>query len=130
MTDIAGFITLSASIVAVVGSLAALVIAWRKAPAEKRKMNADAESAISGAAVSLIEPLQKRIEELEAAREKDRTKMTSMESRISVLECEVREERSEKEAISDGARKLMHQVESYGGVPVYRPPERGGRREA
>lgn len=117
-------ITLIASVVAVIGSISAVVVAWRKAPHENRKLQAEAESAISEAAVSLIEPLQKRIDDLEKGREKDKDTIIALETRVTALECELREERNEKADIVDGAHKLYHQVQSLGAQPLYQPPAR------
>lgn len=106
-------------------SIGALILAWRKAPLESRNLKADTDARVSEAALKLLEPMQKRIDELEAARERDKARMTEMERRISDMECELREERSQKADVMDGANKLVHQVESLGANPVYRPPKRG-----
>lgn len=122
------WITLN-SLIAVIASMAALILAWRKAPHETRVLDADAEAKISDAAIKLLEPLQKRIEELEASKERQRASITELERRISELECELRDERNQKADIIVGAEKLAHQVESLGAQPVYRPPRRGGTGE-
>lgn len=120
-------------------SVGTLILAWRKAPHENRNLQADtrvkdsdvevkrveAASEIKEAALALVEPLKKRIDELEAARERDKTRMSLLEQRITDLECELREERSSRAEVEAGAHRLVHQVESLGANPVYRPPKRG-----
>lgn len=110
------------TLVAVLMSIGALYLAWRKAPHETRNTQADTEGKITDAALQLLEPMQKRIDELEAARERDRVRMAEHERRISDLECELRAERSEKAEVIDGAKRLYHQIESLNSKPVYRPP--------
>lgn len=114
---------------AIVVSLGTLYLSWRKAPHDNRNLDADSETKLSKAALELIVPLQKRIDELEAARERDKLRISEHERRITELECELREERSAKDEIRTGAERLVHQVESLGAKPVYIPPKRGGTGE-
>ncbi len=109
---------------AILISTGTLFLAWRKASHESRNIEADTEGKISEAALALVEPLKKRVDELEAARERDKARIVEHERRITELECELREERSQKLDLLDGAHKLVHQVESLGGMPVYKPPEK------
>jgi peptidoglycan hydrolase CwlO-like protein len=51
--------------VAIVSSIAALIISWRKAPAEARHINSQAADTITDAAIQLIQPLKAQIEALE-----------------------------------------------------------------
>lgn len=118
MIDFATLLALMAMVV----SLGTLVLAWLKAPSEKQVLHADAGDKISDAALQLIEPLQARITELEAARERDKARMAEHERRISDLECELRAEKTEKAEVIDGAKRLYRQIESLNGKPVYRPP--------
>lgn len=118
-------LTALGTLFAIMASLGTLYLAWRKAPHESRALNADSETRVSDAALKLLEPLQKRIDELEAARERDKQRISEHERRITELECELREERSAKAEIISGAERLMHQVESLGAKPVYVPPKRG-----
>lgn len=115
------------TLVAILMSIGALYLAWRKAPHENRNLQAETDRAITDAALQLLEPLQKRIDELEQARERDKARMTEMDRRITELECELRDERSEKFDVLNGANKLVHQVVSLGGVPVYHPPTKPGK---
>jgi len=110
---------------AVLVSVSMFILAWRKAPSETYNLKAESEAKISAAAVALIEPMQKRLDELEKSRERQRISINELERRITDLECELREEKSQKADILDGANKLVHQVESLGANPVYRPPRRG-----
>lgn len=118
------------ALLAVLVSFGALILAWRKAPTERRATSADAGDKISDAALQLLEPMKVRINELEAAREHERTRMSELERRVTELECELREERIAKAEIIGGANRLVHQVESMGGNPVYRPPRGTGELKA
>lgn len=110
---------------AILMSIGALILAWRKAPAETRQADADAADKVREAALALLEPMQKRVDDLEKARERDKARMTELERRITELECELRDERSEKAEVIGGAQRLVHQIESLGANPVYRPPKKG-----
>lgn len=88
-------------------------------------MRAETEAHISEVALTLIDPMKRRIEELEASRERQRMSINELEKRITELECELREERANRAEIEAGAQRLVHQVESLGANPVYRPPKRG-----
>lgn len=119
-------------IVAVIGAisgLGSLALQWRKSRLEGSALNVENETKLSKAALDLLEPLQKRIDELEAAREREKTRMADLERRVAELECELRDERNIKDEIRAGAERLVHQVESLGGKPVYVPPKRGGTGE-
>lgn len=52
-------------VVAIIASISALIIAWRKAPAETRHINSQAAETITDAAIQLIEPLKQQVAELE-----------------------------------------------------------------
>lgn len=112
------------ALIAVIGSGVGIFLAWRKAPIESQHMRAETEAHISEVALTLIDPMKRRIEELEASRERQRVSIDELEKRITELECELRTERSEKAEIVDGAHRLVHQVESLGAQPVYKPPAR------
>src|SRR5512139_2383155 len=94
------------TIMAVIASAVTIFLAWRRAPIESRHMRAETEAHISEIALTLIEPMKRRIEELEAAKERQRASITELEQRITDLECELRVERSEKADVVDGANKL------------------------
>jgi uncharacterized protein HemX len=104
----------------------ALALAWWKAPQENRKLEADTDAKVSEAALALLKPMQERIAELEKSHEKDKLRLAEHERRIGELECELREERATKADVVTGAQRLFHQVESLGGIPVYRPPVKPG----
>lgn len=117
------------ALIAVIASGITIWLAWRKAPIESQHLKAETEGRITEAALKLIEPLQKRIEELEQSRERQRASINELEQRITELECELRQEYSEKAEIVEGANRLVHQIESLGANPVYRPPKRGNTGE-
>lgn len=104
-----------------------------KLDTETQKTGADASASISEAAMALLEPLKKRIEEVEAEKsrmEKDlRARITTLESRMDELEKELREKSAIIDDLTSGAIKLYHQVQSLGGVPVYVPPAKKGKKD-
>jgi chromosome segregation ATPase len=110
------------TLVAILMSIGALYLAWRKAPHESRNLQAETDKTITDAALQLLEPMQRRIDELEKGRERDKARMAEHERRITELECELRNEKSEKAEVIDGAKRLYHQIESLNSKPVYRPP--------
>lgn len=82
------------------------------AVATKKKLHADAAESISDAALSLIEPLKKRLAEAEAEIENNRVKLHQMEIELAVL-------KHENIEMSEGIAKLKYQVMSLGHKPIY-----------
>ncbi len=117
------------ALIAVIGSGVTIFLAWRKAPIESANLRAETDAHISEIALTLIKPMKQRIDELETSGERQRISINELEKRITELESELRKERSEKAEIAEGAHRLVHQVESLGASPVYRPPAKRGTGE-
>lgn len=99
------------SLGALIGSIMAVVIAYRKQPAETRVLNADAAGKVTQSALAMLEPLQERVEYLEKELGDACLELESLKKTVNAL-------KSENEALQDWARRLVHQVRSLGGEPV------------
>lgn len=89
-------------LVALIGNGAALFL-WRS---QKRKLEADAADILTGAAGRMVKRWEQRVLDLER-------ELKELKKRVRVLE-------EENECLREGAGKLEGQVESLGGVPVWR----------
>jgi predicted nuclease with TOPRIM domain len=101
-----------------VASISAVIIAWRRAPAEVRQINNSAANSISEAAKILVEPLTKRVDDLEVELADACDKYDTLKGKYETLEEQYRELRRENEIMDEWARRLVHQVQSMGGAPV------------
>lgn len=120
-------ITTIASIASVVGALVAILISLRKAPAEVRLTDADAAGKISQAAAVLVEPLQKRLEVVEAELEESCAQIDALEKqakalkvkqendakRIAELEALGQRLQTENDLLRDWAGRLVAQLQSH-----------------
>jgi hypothetical protein len=118
------WIPVLASLAAAVGSVVALIIAWRKAPAETRKVEADAGNTITDAAVALVEPLKQRISDLEEVQVRNKARITALEVEVDALKCQIRDADAEKAELLHGTMRLIHQLESMGLAPVWKPRDK------
>ncbi len=95
-------------------ALAGVAIQFWKARSEKRRDDGDAAESISSAAKSLIEPLRKRVDELEA--------MTArQEAAIVTLTKKTQEQQQEITELRAGVMLLTTQIVALGQKPIYIP---------
>jgi predicted RNase H-like nuclease (RuvC/YqgF family) len=87
--------------------LAALIVAL----AERRKKSADYAEQINRSSLSLIEPLQKRLDAADK-------KIAELEAEVAELRAENIRLRAENGGLKSWADRLVHQVQSLGGTPV------------
>lgn len=95
-------------------ALAGVAIQFWKAWSEKRRDDSDAAESISFAAKSLIEPLRKRVDELEAT-------TLRQEAEISALTRQTKEQKQEITELRAGVMLLTNQIVALGQRPIYIP---------
>lgn len=94
-------------IVALVVAAAGLIIAWRKAPAERRVMSADAAETYQNIALAAAEREQKL-----------QDRITAMETRMEQYENDLKKARADAARFENWARRLSHQLQALGHIPV------------
>lgn len=92
---------------------------WWRGRSEARRDNGDAAESVSNAARALIEPLTKRIADLETIT-KDQAKQ------IFDLTKRTREQGFEITELRAGVAILTNQIVALGHQPIYKPSPRGG----
>jgi hypothetical protein len=106
------------SIVALLGSIVPAIFVYVKDmnrnKAQNSKDEADHEKIISEAAVTLLEPLKKRVAELEARLGNQDIVIQDQEKRIRALTIDI-------ECWKDGAERLVNQLKSHRITPVWSP---------
>ena len=116
---------MSATIIAVIAAVSALPIgtvvgvwaARRKVAAEARHTDADADATTVSTALSLIGPMKKRIDDLDAELAEMRALIAKMRDRIDELEMHDR-------AKGRGIRILTSQITDLGAVPGWPEQEK------
>lgn len=106
------------AIVAIITAIGSVLIALKTRSDVKAKAKKDEASAaerISAASISMITPLQERLEASEAEIADFRKRLKEMRDELEVLEKDL----TECQAV---AKKLWYQVKSLGGVPVCELP--------
>lgn len=106
-----------AAIVASIPGLVALIIQRRKITAEARQAENNAADLVTKAALSLVEPLRRQLDGLSAQSVEQAARIAALEKQVQSLE------RFADDLLS-GSHRLVMQVRSLGGHPVYIPPER------
>lgn len=105
-----------AAIAATPGVLA--LLAQRRALKAKAQLDESSSAdQITQAALSLVEPLKRQLNELSV-------QAKTQAERIEVLEQQVKHLSNFADDLLSGAHRLVMQVRSLGGHPVYIPPER------
>src|SRR3990167_2028654 len=101
--------SITAIIVAIIGAYVSL--------SSRRKNNAEADSSIVSAANSLIEPLKKRVSELETLTGNQEKKINELEDTTTSQHFEIAELRA-------GVNLLTPQIVSLGQQPLYKPRDK------
>jgi uncharacterized coiled-coil protein SlyX len=106
------------SIIALLGGVIPAIVMYIKDAGRNKALNArdaaDHEKIISEAAVTLLEPLNKRVIELEARIGNQDIVIQDQERRIRALTAEI-------ESWKDGAERLVNQLKSHKIQPVWEP---------
>ena len=105
--------------VAIVG----MVIQWWRSRSETKRDNSDAAESVANATSVLIDPLIKRIADLEIV-SKDQSKQ------IFDLTKQTREQGFEITELRAGVAILTNQIVALGHQPIYKPSPRGGEAGA
>ena len=79
----------------------------------RKKQQLEATTEVVNIAMSFIDPLKNRIDDLESENTKQNEHIDLLENRVNVLE-------SENATLLDGATRLNRQVQSLGGNPVFK----------
>ena len=113
-----------ASIAAIITAIAGYVKGWserHKLEAERHKLEADHDEVITRAALSLLAPLEARVDqqaaritELESQERVGARRITELESQVEVL-------LRENEEMHDGVRILCGQISALGQEPRWHP---------
>jgi len=105
--DVTTLVTAGASIAAVITAIAGYV----RGRSERAKLGAEHDELVTRTAISLIEPLRRRLDEQAA--------------RITELEAQVVELRRENAELHEGIQILCTQIAALGQEPRWRPRARG-----
>lgn len=105
------YIAMTITAIAAFGGMITGFIAIRT---QRKKDLSDASESIAEAAKTLIEPLRKRVGQLEKENEILKQKVACFEEQIGILKSTLDEFRA-------GAKRLAHQVKALDAVPVWRP---------
>lgn len=108
-------------IIAFIAALVPGVLALIKTRSQKHKDDSDAAESLSNAAASLIEPFRKRVEQLEADREKDRLEREVDRALIRDLYFRLRVRNAYIEHLVQVVQSLTTQIINDGHVPVCGP---------
>lgn len=112
-------------IVGSINMLGLLAVAFKKYPAEKRNLDAQAAKGFAEAAKLSEEAARlsaTRAEtsaiEFSAYKVKTESRIDELEDKVLVLESEIRERDVVISDLQDWAERLVYQVKSFGGTPV------------
>ena len=112
-------------IASMLGSIVALVVALKKQPYENKKLDADAAKGFAEAAKLSEEAAQMSASraavsanEFLAYKSQTQKQLTDLQCEVGKLKAEIRERDERLEDLQDWCERLVHQVQSYGGVPV------------
>lgn len=100
-----------ANVVGIITALTAVIAGW----AARRKSDADAAEVVTKTALTLLEPLERRIKTLEGESVAASAKIRQLEGRVTAL-------RHDYEALHRGAELLSGQVTVLGEVPIFQVP--------
>ena len=102
------------TIVAVIASITAILIAVFKAPAERREVGSRAESQEADTA----EKYQRIASQAADKALKLNERVEQLEIMVEELQADLKRKELENEDMRDWAERLVHQVKSMGGQPV------------
>lgn len=83
-----------------------------KSDAEAEKTDAEATNVVVLSALSLVEPMKKRLEALEERDQKRELELSAMKSRMAKVE-------HANYLLCVGVRRLIYQIQSLGATPVF-----------
>ena len=117
--------TILSNFIAIIVSISAVLIAWRKLPIEQRQGESSAAGQITDGALVLLVPLRQRVEELERGmKDKDRL-IEALEKRVKILEDEIEKkdavisfEQSSVSLYKNWVDRLCDQIKRLGAVPA------------
>lgn len=117
---------LISSVFGLLGSMLVVAVAWKKAPNEARNLDAQSNLANTQASIVLNERLTIRVEKLEIelaetcdALEKEKKER---QAESAALRTELRKIRDERDLYEDWSKRLSHQVQMRGEIPVPMKP--------
>lgn len=90
--------------------------------AARWKINSEAANEISEAAMSLLDPFRRRLEELETQAAEQENRMHDQQAQITVLRGQVEELHRENAQLREGVDLLIQQIVGLGQRPSFRPP--------
>jgi hypothetical protein len=102
------------SLIMGIASIATAVIVWRKFKPEVRILDADAATKYA----ELVDRAAKRESEYQNRIDSIQARMALLETRQGELEAQVEAANQRAEKFEGWAKRLTHQVQSLGGVPV------------
>ena len=116
-----------------VGELTAIIMAsvaiggmgiqWWRGRSENKRDNGDAAESVANATTTLIEPLNKRIKDLEKMAGEQKAQIETMTRAMQAQQFEITELRA-------GVTILTNQIMALGHQPIYKPSPRGGNEAA
>lgn len=133
--NVAELTALAVTIGGLAGGLVNVIAAWWRGQAEDRKARVDATIALNEAAVSLVEPLKRRVSELDEQVTSYMRRIQELEERVETLQGENRQLRddvsklrAENTEMRRGIDDLCGQIQALGHEPVYKNQVSGGHR--
>jgi hypothetical protein len=109
--------------IAVIAAIISFLVNRRMGQSQIADVDATASQRIAASSLTLIRPLQERIDELEKLRAVDRTVMTSQSTRLSELEKRNVSQTAELDGLRAGVIVLTSQLKRLGIAPEYSPGE-------
>jgi uncharacterized coiled-coil DUF342 family protein len=113
---------LTALVMALV-ALGGMLIQWRNGRIASKTGDAQAAKDISEAYQSLIDPLEKRIQDLTTEVGLEKAQRLEMQKRIDTLGAELRSAKSMLHEYRAGTDKLVEQMKLHDLKPVWNPPD-------
>lgn len=104
-------------------AIASQVYQWWRGRSESKRDNGDAAESVANATTTLIEPLNKRIKDLERTVGEQKTQIETMTRAMQAQQFEITELRA-------GVAILTNQIMALGHQPIYKPSPRGGNEAA
>jgi len=117
-------VTIGAGLGALPGLLA-LRLQRRKVAQEEALQKITAADALTGAALSLVEPLGRRIGELELIMQTQNKRIAELQARLDAQARQIAELQTANRTLCEGVSRLSHQVRALGYEPVWEPAEDG-----